>query len=71
MIQTQTMEAVYENGMLRLLEPLNGIEEKCKVKVTIEYENIITHPLAKFIGIITDEEADELKNIIETEFEKL
>lgn len=69
MRQTQIIEAVCENGILRPLEPLKDLKERCKVKITIEYDNATSHPLAKFAGILSDDEAEELRNIIENEFE--
>jgi len=71
MRQTQTIEAIYENGILRPLEPIKNLAEQCKVKITIEREEITPHPLLEFAGILSDEEAKELKRIIETEFERI
>jgi predicted DNA-binding antitoxin AbrB/MazE fold protein len=67
--QIQTVEAIYENGILRLLEPLKDVAELSKVRVTIEFGRASQHPLSKFAGIISKEEAEELCQIIETEFE--
>jgi len=69
--QIQTVEAIYENGILRLLEPLKDVEERSKVKITIEWGKFSTHPLSKFAGILSNEEAEELRQIIENEFEKV
>ena len=60
MRQTQTIEAIYENGILRPLEPIINLAEQCKVKITIEREEITPHPLLEFAGILSDEEAEEL-----------
>jgi predicted DNA-binding antitoxin AbrB/MazE fold protein len=65
----QTLEAIYENGVLRLLEPLEGLAEHSKVKITIEAEESHPHPLLQFAGILNNEEAAELRRIIEEEFE--
>jgi predicted DNA-binding antitoxin AbrB/MazE fold protein len=35
---TRTIDAIYENGSLRLLEPLDGLPEQSRIKVTIDME---------------------------------
>ena len=65
MPQLQKVEAIYENGVLRPLEPLKSFAEHCKVNITVEYEETPPHPLARFVGILSDEEAQELRRIIE------
>jgi len=67
----QVMEAIYENGVLRPLEPLKGFPEYSKLKITIEAEDTETHPLLQFARILSDEEATELTRIIGTKFEKI
>ncbi|MBM4086413.1 MAG: DUF104 domain-containing protein [Planctomycetes bacterium] len=67
----QTIEAVYENGVLRPLSPLQGIEEHRRVKLTVEAEDRPRHPLADCVGILPDEDAEEMLRIIEEEFEKV
>jgi predicted DNA-binding antitoxin AbrB/MazE fold protein len=66
----KTVEAIYENGLLRLLEPLEGLSEPCKVRVTIETVEPSVHPLANCVGILPDEDASEMRRIIEEEFER-
>ena len=71
-IMAQTVEAIYENGALRLLGPLQGLAEKERVTITIESKKEIhPHPLAGCIGIMPDEDAQELRQIIAEEFEKV
>ena len=65
MPQAQIVEAIYENGVLRPLEPLEGFAEHCKVNITVEYDEMPPHLLARFAGILSDEEAQELRRIIE------
>ena len=76
MPQAQIVEAIYENGVLRPLEPLEGFAEHCKVNITVEYDlpapqtsrqagEMTPHPLARFVGIRSNEEAQELRRIIE------
>lgn len=71
MADSQTIEAVYENGVLRPLQTLVGLMEHSKVKITIEYEEVSTHPLLQFAGILRDEEAAELQSVIAQEFEQI
>lgn len=67
----QTIEAIYEDGVLRPLKPLKSLKEHSKVKVTIEAEEKAKHPLAGCIGILPDEDAAEMRQIIDQEFEKV
>lgn len=71
MPQPQTVEAIYENGVLRPLKALEGFPERCKVKITIESEETVAHPLQRFAGILSDEEAADLRRVIEDEFERI
>lgn len=68
---TQTIEAIYENGVLRPLKPLKNLKEHSRVKVTIETEEMAKHPLAECIGILPDEDAAEMRRIIDEEFERV
>lgn len=67
----QTVEAIYENGVLRPVQPLSGIREHTRVKVTVEVEGIRPHPLADCVGILPDVDAEEMRQTIEDEFEKV
>ena len=67
----QTLEAIYENGALRLLTQPKGLAEHSKVKITIEAEEHQPSPLLQFAGILTNEEAANLVRIIEDEFEQV
>ena len=68
---TQTIEAIYENGVLRPLRPLVGIANQARVKITVKLEQQPPHPLADCIGILPTEDAKEMLGIIEDEFEKV
>ncbi len=65
----KTVEAIYEDGVLRPIEPLEGLTERCKVKVTVE--TMEPHPLSECIGILPDEDAEEMRRIVEQEFERV
>ena len=64
MPQAQIVEAIYENGVLRPLEPLEGFAEHCKVNIMVEYDEMTPY-ISRFAGILSDEEAQELRRIIE------
>ena len=65
-----TCEAIFENGVLRPLTPLVGIEEHQHLKVTVETEDK-PHPLSACFGTMPDEDAAEMMKIIDEEFEKI
>lgn len=67
----QTIEAIYENGVLRPVQPLSGINEHTRVKITVEVEGAEPHPLAECVGILPDPDAQETRQIVEDEFEKV
>jgi predicted DNA-binding antitoxin AbrB/MazE fold protein len=64
----QTVEAIYEGGVLRPIQPLEGVAEHSKVRVTVEVQDKALHPLADCVGILPDADADEIRRIIEEEF---
>ncbi len=51
---TQTIEAMYEKGVLRPFQPLDGVVEHTKVKVTVEVEAKPRYPLVDCIDILPD-----------------
>jgi hypothetical protein len=57
--------------VLRPLEPVEGLSEYCRVKVTVEMAEPARHPLADCIGILPDEDAEEMRHIIGDEFERV
>jgi len=67
---TQTVDAVYEKGVLRPTQPLEGIREHSKVKITVLSAEDRPHPLTDCIGILPDEDAAEMIRIVEQEFER-
>jgi predicted DNA-binding antitoxin AbrB/MazE fold protein len=64
----QHVEAIYQRGKLHLLKPLKGLKENSTVLVTVS--SLGQHPLARFAGALSHEEADEMMRLIEAEFEK-
>ena len=71
MTKIQTVEAIYEDGVLRPLETLTNLPQHCRVRLTIEFEPKLPHRLMQFAGILTNEEAAELQKTIAEEFEKI
>lgn len=61
----------YEHGILRPLEPIEGIGENTEVEVTITVKQKELSPILRFAGILREEEADKLLRIVEEEFEKV
>ncbi len=68
---TQTVEAVFENGILRPLSPLHNLAEHSRVTLTVSAPAAASHPLEACIGTLPDEDAEEMRRIIEAEFEKV
>ena len=67
---TKTVEAVYENGVFRPLKRLEGIAEHRRVTLTVTAEEKLSS-LADFSGRMTPDDADEMREIVEREFERV
>ncbi len=66
----KNLQAIYEHGVLRPLEPLEGIAENSEVKLTVQ--SLPTrHDLKDLFGTLPKENADEMRKIIDEEFEKV
>ena len=68
---TRTIEALYENGILRPLELLEGVAEHSRLTLTLELREAGPHPLADLIGTLPDEDAREMMQAIDEEFERI
>ena len=68
---SKTIEAVYENGVLRPLSPIKGLKKHQKVSITLGKPLKGKHPLAGLCGILPDKDAAEMLKIVEDEFEKV
>ena len=68
---SQTIDAIYEGGVLRPIQPVQGIHERSRVTVTIEDSKEKTHPLEACFGILPDEDAEDMRRVIEDTFEKV
>jgi predicted DNA-binding antitoxin AbrB/MazE fold protein len=71
----QVIDAIYENGVLRPIQPLKGVSDRERVTVSISTSQNRSEASAGTIldcfGIMADEDADELRKIIEDEFERV
>ena len=65
---TRRIDAIYESGVLRPLQALDGLAEHTRVRVTIETVDSEDIGLAACVGILPDEDAEEMRRIIEREF---
>jgi predicted DNA-binding antitoxin AbrB/MazE fold protein len=54
-----TVKAVYQNGILRLLQPLSGLEENSQVVVTVVADPTL-RCWAECIEILPDEDTAEM-----------
>jgi predicted DNA-binding antitoxin AbrB/MazE fold protein len=66
----QQLSAIYENGLLRPLHNPN-LPENSQVNLVIESNLNSSHPLLQFAGILSDQETEEIENIINQEFNKV
>jgi len=67
----KTIHAIYEHGVLRPVEPLEGITENASVELTISLEQGAPQPFLRFAGILSEEEADSMMKIVADEFERI
>jgi predicted DNA-binding antitoxin AbrB/MazE fold protein len=68
---TRRLEAIFENGVLRPVTPLEGVAESSRVTVSLEMPDSNNHALSGCIGIMPAEDAEEMMRIIEEEFEQV
>ncbi len=67
---TQTIEAVYENNVLKPIKPLKGIMEHENVMVVVR-PRPAKKGLREVAGTLTHKEAKEMQKLIDEEFEKI
>ena len=67
----ETLEAVYENGVFRPLKRPEGIAEHRQVTLTVTAGQEAPTSLADFAGRIPPDDAREMREIIEQEFERV
>jgi predicted DNA-binding antitoxin AbrB/MazE fold protein len=66
----RTIEAVYANGVLRPLSPVDFLDENRQVTVTVTVPEG-TRPLAGWVGGLSDADAEEMRRVIRDEFERV
>ncbi len=68
---TKTIQAIYKYGILRPLEPIEGIREDTEVEITIAFKQKELSPTLRFAGILSEEEANRMLKVVEEEFERV
>jgi predicted DNA-binding antitoxin AbrB/MazE fold protein len=63
----KTIEAIYENGVLRPIQPLDWLEEKGRVTLTVSAPDT-PGPLHGWVGGISDQDAEIMRRVIDEEF---
>lgn len=66
-----TVEAIYENGVLRPLQPIKGLKKNQHVDITVSATIKKKHPLHGLCGILPDADAADMLKTVEEEFEKV
>jgi hypothetical protein len=67
----QTIHAIYRNGLLNPIGSIEGIMDDTEVEITISPLKGAVHPLLRFAGILSAEDADSMLKVVEDEFEKV
>jgi predicted DNA-binding antitoxin AbrB/MazE fold protein len=70
-VMSQVISAVYKNGHFIPLTPVPGLRDDQAVELRITPSRKQPHSLSRFVGVIGQDEADELTGIIAEEFEKV
>ncbi len=67
---SETLPAVFENGVFRPLRRPKGLAEHRQVTLTVD---VVEHasPLSEVAGSLSSEDAQEMREIIEREFERV
>ncbi len=68
---TKTIHAIYKNGLLKPLDPIEGIKENSEVEIMVSVKEQPTHSILRFAGILSEEDAHVMSKVIEDEFEKV
>ena len=70
LVMKETLPAVFENGVFKPLTRPNGIAEHRQVTLTVTVEDTPSS-LADLAGCMLPEDAEEMRDIIEREFERV
>lgn len=69
-LMSETIPAVFENGVFRPLRRPQGLVEHHQVTLTVDVD-VEVSPLSEVAGSISAEDAQELREIIDREFERV
>jgi predicted DNA-binding antitoxin AbrB/MazE fold protein len=64
------IEAVFENGMLRPLTPVDFLDENGRVTLTVTIAPA-RRPLEGWVGGVSDADAAQMQHVIQEEFERV
>lgn len=67
---SETIPAVFENGVFRPLRPPKGLVEHHHVTLTVDVEEQVS-AFAEVSGSLSPEDAQELREIVDREFERI
>jgi len=67
---SETIPAVFENGVFRPLRRPKGLVENHHVTLTVDVEEQVS-ALAEVAGSLAPEDAQELREIVDREFERI
>jgi len=67
---SRTIEVVYEDNVLKPLTPIEGLQEHERV-IVILYPRVDKESLRELAGTLTHEEAEEMRQLIDEEFERV
>jgi predicted DNA-binding antitoxin AbrB/MazE fold protein len=67
---SRRIKLLYEDGVFKPLEPVDWLENQRNVEALIEEPQAV-HPFAGWVGDMPDEDAKEMRRIIEEEFEQI
>ncbi|PIU64506.1 MAG: hypothetical protein CO096_27995 [Armatimonadetes bacterium CG_4_9_14_3_um_filter_66_14] len=70
----RTIEAIYEHGLFRPVKPLERLRSHWRVRLAVEPlrpEGGSEHLLSECVGILPDEAANEMRDIIQSTFGKV
>jgi predicted DNA-binding antitoxin AbrB/MazE fold protein len=66
----KTIQAIYANGVLRPLAPVDFLDENHQVTLTVTVPEH-RRPLEGWVGGLSDADAGEMRRVIEAEFEQV
>jgi predicted DNA-binding antitoxin AbrB/MazE fold protein len=69
-LMSETIPAVFENGVFRPLRRPKGLVEHHHVTLTVDVEMQVS-ALAEVSGSLSPEDAQELREIVDREFERI